>query len=239
MMKPGVASYDKFKEMFDRFSREAGKEQYLIPYFIAAHPGTPTKTCSHSAQWLKHNGFRLDQVQTFLPTPLRTRDRMYHTNKNPLRQSDRDVEQVKIIRVDATPPHKAFLRYHDAENWPLLREALIRMGRTISSATAQTPPRARIPSPSERVPARNQPVRRSDHPRTPAVYRKLAPRRNGAVSRGFDADRGNFQRELSSFNNPTRKHLAADQAHLEEARQCLTREISNYPAAPPCVRHRL
>src|ERR1017187_6050843 len=70
MMKPGLGSYDKFKELFDRFSREAGKEQYLIPYFIAAHPGTSDADMLALALWLKHNDFRLDQVQTFLPTPL-------------------------------------------------------------------------------------------------------------------------------------------------------------------------
>ncbi len=130
MMKPGIGSYDKFKALFDKFSREAGKEQYLIPYFIAAHPGTSDADMLALALWLKHNGFRLDQVQTFLPTPLAMATTMYHTNKNPLHKVSATSEEVSVIRGGRQRRlHKAFLRYHDAENWPLLREALQRMGR--------------------------------------------------------------------------------------------------------------
>src|SRR5471030_2410659 len=130
MMKPGIGSYDKFKALFDRFSREAGKEQYLIPYFIAAHPGTSDEDMLALALWLKHNGFRLDQVQTFLPTPLALATTMYHTGKNPLRKVSATSEEVSVVRSGRQRRvHKAFLRYHDAENWPLLREALQRMGR--------------------------------------------------------------------------------------------------------------
>ena len=130
MMKPGMGSYDKFKALFDRFSREAGKEQYLIPYFIAAHPGTSDEDMLALALWLKHNGFRLDQVQTFLPTPLALATTMYHTGKNPLHKVSATSEEVSVVRgARQRRLHKAFLRYHDAENWPLLREALQRMGR--------------------------------------------------------------------------------------------------------------
>jgi radical SAM superfamily enzyme YgiQ (UPF0313 family) len=130
MMKPGLGSYDKFKELFDRFSREAGKEQYLIPYFIAAHPGTSDADMLALALWLKRNGFRLDQVQTFLPTPLALATTMYHTGRNPLHKVSATSEEVSVVRgARQRRLHKAFLRYHDAENWPLLREALARMGR--------------------------------------------------------------------------------------------------------------
>ena len=131
MMKPGIGSYDKFKEMFDRFSLEAGKEQYLIPYFIAAHPGTTDQDMLNLAIWLKKNGFRLDQVQTFLPTPLALATAMYHTGKNPLRKVTQSSEDVGIVKSGRQRRlHKAFLRYHDAENWPMLREALQKMGRS-------------------------------------------------------------------------------------------------------------
>ena len=130
MMKPGIGSYDKFKALFDRFSREAGKEQYLIPYFIAAHPGTSDSDMLALALWLKHNDFRLDQVQTFLPTPLALATTMYHTGKNPLHKVSATSEEVSVVRSGRQRRlHKAFLRYHDPENWPLLREALQRMGR--------------------------------------------------------------------------------------------------------------
>ena len=130
MMKPGIGSYDQFKRLFDKFSKEAGKEQFLIPYFIAAHPGTSDADMMHLAIWLKKNGFRADQVQTFYPSPMATATAMYHTNKNPLRKVTRDSETVDIVRGDRRRRlHKAFLRYHDANNWPLLREALKDMGR--------------------------------------------------------------------------------------------------------------
>jgi len=130
MMKPGIGTYERFREMFDRYSREAGKEQYLIPYFIAAHPGTRDEDMLNLALWLKRNGFRLDQVQTFLPTPMALATAMYHSRKNPLKRVRRDSEDVETGRAPKTRRlHKAFLRYHDPENWPLLREALKRMGR--------------------------------------------------------------------------------------------------------------
>jgi uncharacterized radical SAM protein YgiQ len=130
MMKPGIGTYDRFKQLFDQYSREAGKEQYLIPYFIAAHPGTRDEDMVNLALWLKRNGFRADQVQTFLPSPMALATAMYHSGKNPLRRVDRTSEEVVIPRkLKVRRLHKAFLRYHDPENWPLLREALRRMGR--------------------------------------------------------------------------------------------------------------
>ncbi len=130
MMKPGVGAYHRFKELFDRYSKEAGKEQYLIPYFIAAHPGTTDEDMLELALWLKKNGFRADQVQAFLPSPMATATAMYHSGKNPLRRVTKDSEEVKIPKgLKVRRLHKAFLRYHDANNWPILREALRRMGR--------------------------------------------------------------------------------------------------------------
>ncbi len=130
MMKPGIGSYDQFKQLFEKYSKEAGKEQYLIPYFIAAHPGTTDEDMMNLAIWLKKNGFRADQVQTFYPSPMATATAMYHSGKNPLRKVTRDSEEVDVVRGDKRRRlHKAFLRYHDSNNWPLLREALQSMGR--------------------------------------------------------------------------------------------------------------
>ncbi|GMR08650.1 MAG: YgiQ family radical SAM protein [Gammaproteobacteria bacterium] len=130
MMKPGMDSYYRFKKLFDRYSKEAGKKQYLIPYFIAAHPGTTDKDMLNLALWLKTNGFRADQVQTFLPSPMASASTMYHTGKNPLHRVRYDSEEVIIPKgLKIRRLHKAFLRYHDANNWPLLRDALKRMGR--------------------------------------------------------------------------------------------------------------
>jgi len=135
MMKPGIGTYDKFKTLFDKFTAEAGKKQFLIPYFIAAHPGTTDEDMMNLAIWLKKNGFRADQVQTFYPSPMATATTMYHTGRNPLRGVRREVQgaddTVDVVRGEKRRRlHKAFLRYHDASNWPLLREALKAMGRT-------------------------------------------------------------------------------------------------------------
>jgi len=131
MMKPGIGTYDKFKEMFDKAAAEAGKKYYLIPYFIAAHPGTTDEDMMHLALWLKKNRYRADQVQTFLPSPMATATAMYHTGVNTLKGVRRGAtDKVETVRgARQRRLHKAFLRYHDPDNWPLLREALKEMGR--------------------------------------------------------------------------------------------------------------
>lgn len=131
MMKPGIGAYDEFKAMFHKYSKEAGKEQYLIPYFIAAHPGTTDEDMVNLALWLKKNDFKLDQVQTFMPTPMALATTMYHTRKNPLKKVTQDSEVVETARSGKIRKfHKALLRYHAPENWELVREGLLRMGRS-------------------------------------------------------------------------------------------------------------
>jgi uncharacterized radical SAM protein YgiQ len=131
MMKPGIGSYDRFKQLFDQAAKEAKKEYFLIPYFIAAHPGTTDEDMMNLALWLKRHKYRADQVQTFLPSPMALATAMYHSGSNPLRPIRRGASEavgaIKGLRQRRL--HKAFLRYHDAENWPILRDALKRMGR--------------------------------------------------------------------------------------------------------------
>ncbi len=131
MMKPGIGSYDRFKQLFDAAARAAKKDYFLIPYFIAAHPGTTDEDMMNLALWLKRNKYRADQVQTYLPSPMALSTAMYHSGFNPLkpvrRGASEPVESVKGLRQRRL--HKAFLRYHDPENWPVLREALKAMGR--------------------------------------------------------------------------------------------------------------
>ena len=132
MMKPGIGTFERFRALFDRYSREAGKKQHLVPYFIAAHPGTRDEDMVALALWLKANKLRPDQVQTFLPTPMALATTMYHSERNPLRGGlDRpDAERVTTARSGRSRRlHKALLRYHDPANWPLIREALLAMGR--------------------------------------------------------------------------------------------------------------
>jgi uncharacterized radical SAM protein YgiQ len=130
MLKPGIGTYERFREMFERFSKEAGKEQYLIPYFIAAHPGTTDMDMLNLALWLKRNKFRADQVQAFYPSPMATATAMYHSGRNPLRRVGYKSETVDAVKdPEQRKLHKAFLRYHDPVNWPLLRTALRALGR--------------------------------------------------------------------------------------------------------------
>jgi len=134
MMKPGIGSFDAFKKLFDKFSAKAGKKQYLIPYFIAAHPGTTDEDMLNLALWLKANHFKPDQVQAFLPSPMATATAMYHTGRDPLGKisrkfSERSRPVFTAKRKKQRDLHKAFLRYHDPKNWAMLRDALKEMGR--------------------------------------------------------------------------------------------------------------
>ncbi len=145
MMKPGIGTYDRFKKLFEKYSALAGKKQYLIPYFIAAHPGTSDEDMMNLALWLKNNGFRADQVQAFYPSPMASATAMYYSEKNPLKKVSRSSETVKTPRGHRHRRlHKAFLRYHDADNWPMIREALEKMGRSDLIGTGKkhlVPPR--------------------------------------------------------------------------------------------------
>jgi len=130
MMKPTIGSYYQFSKMFDKFSKQAGKKQYLIPYFIAAHPGCSDDDMLNLARWLKRNHFKPNQVQTFLPSPMATASTMYHSGFNPLYPLRRKQEVVKSAKGKKQRElHKAFLRYHDRKNWPLLRQRLKVMGQ--------------------------------------------------------------------------------------------------------------
>lgn len=129
MMKPTMTSYEAFKQMFEKFSKAANKKQYLIPYFISAHPGTTDQDMINLALWLKSNNFKLDQVQNFYPSPMANATTMYHTEKNPLHKVNKDSENVVITKgARQRRLHKAILRYHVPENWPEIREALKRLG---------------------------------------------------------------------------------------------------------------
>jgi uncharacterized radical SAM protein YgiQ len=184
MMKPGMGAYDKFKELFEKYSKEAGKEQYLIPYFIAAHPGTTDEDMLNLSLWLKKNNFRLDQVQTFMPTPMALATTMYHTRKNPLRKVTADSEAVETVRTGKIRKlHKAFLRYHDPDNWEIIREALQRMGRAdlIGSGEKHLVPRHSAPTAGLMAIER-----RRETPSPEKLAKKFGqnkPRAGGAVSR--------------------------------------------------------
>ncbi len=166
MMKPGIGSYEKFRELFDKYSKEAGKKQHLVPYFIAAHPGTTDQDMVNLALWLKKNGFRPDQVQTFLPTPMALATTMYHSRKNPLKKVSADSESVDTARAGrARRLHKALLRWHDPQNWPLIREALLAMGRRDLIGNR----------PDQLVPWQQPPIAAAQSGAQPAASRRRGP----------------------------------------------------------------
>lgn len=130
MMKPGIGTYDRFKTMFEKFTKKAGKKQYLIPYFIAAHPGTEDEDMVNLALWLKKNKFQADQVQTFYPSPMATATAMYHTGRNPLKGLSYKSEKVNTVRkIEQRRLHKALLRYHDPANWKVIKDLLLKSGK--------------------------------------------------------------------------------------------------------------
>ncbi|GAB3276807.1 YgiQ family radical SAM protein [Parahaliea aestuarii] len=181
MMKPGMGSYDRFKAMFEKYSKKAGKEQYLIPYFIAAHPGTRDEDMMNLALWLKRNKFRADQVQTFYPSPMATATAMYHSGKNPLKKVSRGADTMPTVKkLSQRRLHKAFLRYHDPDNWPELRKALKKMGRSdlIGNGKVHLVPPRQPPKRHQRVAGDSQSrpfaTQHNGLPRTPK-----APRRKG------------------------------------------------------------
>ena len=188
MMKPGMGTYDRFKAMFDKYSKEAGKEQYLIPYFIAAHPGTRDEDMMNLALWLKRNKFRADQVQTFYPSPMATATAMYHSGKNPLKRVTRTSDTMTTVRgMNQRKLHKAFLRYHDPDNWPLLRKTLKKMGRAdlIGNGKMHLIPPRQPPKRHQRVDG-TQPfaTQHNGLPRTPQAPKRRRRSSTGKPGRG-------------------------------------------------------
>ena len=148
MMKPSINAYDEFKRLFDKFSKKAGKEQYLIPYFIAAHPGCDVEDMLNLSLWLKEHKFKPDQVQTFYPSPMALATAMYYSGRNPLEKVRYKSEKLNVVKdIEQRRLQKAFLRYHDEKNWPILREALHSMGRKdlIGNGPNQLIPPAQAP----------------------------------------------------------------------------------------------
>ena len=125
MKKPEIEAFNKFKNSFDKFNRDCGKEQYIVPYFISSHPGSDLKDMIDLALYLKKNRFRLQQVQDFIPTPMTLATAMYYTGYDPITFNKvycaRSVKEKRL--------QKALMRYHDPANYYLVKEALIQAGR--------------------------------------------------------------------------------------------------------------
>ena len=126
MKKPGIESFERFQAMFACASKDAGKEQYDIPYFISGHPGCTLDDMVELALWLKSRGVRPRQVQDFIPTPMSMAACMYHSGIDPGKMEPvYTATGLKEKRMQ-----KALLLYWNPEQWPLAREALTKAGRT-------------------------------------------------------------------------------------------------------------
>ena len=126
MKKPGIASYERFAESFRCASEAAGKDQYLVPYFISGHPGSTLRDMVDLALWLKREKLRPRQVQDFIPTPMSMAACMYFTGIDPLRREPvyvaKDMVEKRL--------QKALLFYWDPKHHDEVREALTKAGRT-------------------------------------------------------------------------------------------------------------
>jgi uncharacterized radical SAM protein YgiQ len=125
MKKPGVESFERFRRDFDRYSREAGKEQYLVPYFLSSHPGCTLEDAVALMDYLRANGWRPQQVQDFVPTPMTLASDMFWSGVHPFTMTPipvaRDLREKRM--------QKALIRWADPASAGLVEEALRRVGR--------------------------------------------------------------------------------------------------------------
>jgi uncharacterized radical SAM protein YgiQ len=130
MKKPGVESFERFRRDFARYSKKAGKEQYLVPYFISSHPGATLEHAVQLMEYLQRNHWRPQQVQDFMPTPMTLASDIFWTGLQPA--SGRPVPVVRDLEEKRM--QKALLRWGDPKNRPLVEEALRRTGRLRAGA---------------------------------------------------------------------------------------------------------
>ena len=125
MKRPQIDHFDEFAEKFSEASAKAGKAQYLVPYFISAHPGSDIHAMIELAIFLKDNGYRPEQVQDFIPAPMDIATCMYHTGLDPL--SKQPVIVAKYLRERKW--QRALMQFFQPENYFLVRDALIKANR--------------------------------------------------------------------------------------------------------------
>jgi radical SAM superfamily enzyme YgiQ (UPF0313 family) len=125
MRKPSTDDFEKFAEVFDDESKKAGKKQYLVPYFIASHPGSDLNAMIDLAVFLKRNGYKPDQVQDFIPAPFDVATAMYHTGIDPF--TKKPVHVAKHLRDRKL--QRALMQFFKPENYMEVRTALLKAGR--------------------------------------------------------------------------------------------------------------
>jgi hypothetical protein len=125
MKKPDSEDYQGFAEAFQKASQKAGKKQYLVPYYIASHPGSDLSAMIDLAVFLKRNGYRPDQVQDFIPAPFDIATCMYYTGLDPF--TGREVFVARHLRDRKL--QRALLQFFKPENYFEVRKALLAAGR--------------------------------------------------------------------------------------------------------------
>lgn len=125
MCKPAIETYDRFVEKYREINEDLGKNQFIIPYFIAGHPGCTLKDAVRLAEYVRDMGYYVEQVQDFTPTPSTLSTCMYHTGYNPF-----TGQEVYVPRsVEERRMHRALLQYKNPENYDLVKKALQMTGR--------------------------------------------------------------------------------------------------------------
>jgi uncharacterized radical SAM protein YgiQ len=146
MKKPDSNDFDGFAQAFQKASNAAGKKQYVVPYFIASHPGSDLNAMIDLAVFLKRNGYRPDQVQDFIPAPFDIATCMYHTGLDPF--TGEEVYVAKHLRDRKL--QRALLQFFKPENYFEVRQALSAAGRSdligsgCDALIPAEPPRAAI-----------------------------------------------------------------------------------------------
>lgn len=118
--------YEEFSEEYKKMNEKIGKKQYLVPYYIAGHPGADLNSALQTALYLKKTGFVPEQIQDFYPTPGSLATCMYWTELNPRnKMSDGSFEKVYVSKkARERRLHRALLQFNHKENIPLVKEAL-------------------------------------------------------------------------------------------------------------------
>ena len=125
LKKPSTESFERFAQKFDEASARAGKQQYLVPYFIASHPGCGVEEMIELAVFLKQRGYRPRQVQDFIPAPMDVATCIHHTGLDPYTM--KPVKTVKRLRDREV--QRALLQFFAPENYFTVRKALEKAGR--------------------------------------------------------------------------------------------------------------
>ena len=176
MKKPPQRTFEDFAAKFAAASARAGKEQYLVPYFIASHPGSTVDEMVSLAQFLKRSGYRPRQVQDFIPAPMDVATCMYHTGLDPM-----TLEPVPVAKkLKDRAAQRALVQFFEPRNWFTVRRALLEAGR---GDLVGDRPECLIPAnpPPEAIEARRTAAQRaagraeraeegSDDPATDATY---------------------------------------------------------------------